>query len=68
MNFFTGAKDVPPAGYDVGPSIYFGEKDFYPKASTCALQLTLPTQHCDYASFKAALDTAFLSHGGFGLS
>ena len=68
MNFFSGASDVPPAGYDVDPAIYFSNENVYPTSSTCALQLTLPTCYSDFYSFKEALDTGFLMHGGFGLS
>jgi len=68
MYFFSGAFGIPPAGYDVDPFIYFSDKNLYPTASTCALQLTLPTRYSDYSSFKNALDTGFLMHGGFGLS
>ena len=39
-----------------------------PTASTCALQLTLPTCYPEYVAFKRALDTAFTMHGGFGMS
>ena len=68
MNFFSGATGVPPAGYDMDPAIFFSDDNLYPTASTCALQLTLPTRYSDYKPFKEALDTAFLMHGGFGLS
>ena len=62
MYFFSGAFGVPPAGYDVDPPIYFSDKNLYPTASTCALQL----HYSDDSSFKNALDTGFLMHGGFG--
>ena len=69
MFFFSGACNVPPAGYDVDPAIYFSNgNNYYPTASTCALQLTLPTCYSNFSSFKEALDTGFLMHGGFGLS
>ena len=68
MNFFSGATDVPPAGYEVDPTINFNGNNVYPTSSTCALQLTLPTLYLNFESFKSALDTAFLMHRGFGLS
>ena len=40
MNFFSGATDVPPAGYEVDPTINFNDNNVYPTSSTCALQLT----------------------------
>jgi hypothetical protein len=68
MSFFSGADDIPPMGYIRPPEINFNPQSIYPTASTCALQLTLPTCHTEYNHFKDALDTAFLMHGGFGLS
>ena len=68
MFVFSGACNVPPAGYDVDPAIYFSNESKYPTASTCVLQLTLTICYSDFSSFKEALDTGFLMHGGFGLS
>ena len=68
MTFFTGADDVPPMGYAHNPVINFNPDSPYPSSSTCALQLTLPTCHLDYNSFKDALNVAFIMHGGFGKS
>ena len=68
MSFFSGAEDIPPMGYIRTPEINVNHAATYPTASTCALQLTLPTCHSQYQQFKTALDTAFVMHGGFGLS
>ena len=69
--FFTGAKDIPPTGYDVvdGPTLSFDHHDPLPKASTCAIELTLPTKYYDdsYSTFKKMMDMAMTCHGGFGL-
>ena len=55
-------------GWDSSPVLNFNDDNLYPTASTCALHLTLPTQHYkNYTEFEGALDTAFLYHGGFGL-
>ena len=51
MCFFSGACNVPPAGYDVDPAIYFSNECNYPTASTCALQLTLPTCYSDFSFY-----------------
>ena len=64
----SGANDAPPAGYEVDPTINFNDNSNYPTSSTCALQLTLPTLYLDFESFKSALDSGFLMHGGFSLS
>ena len=68
MIFFSGSSDVPPMGFPHDPAINFNECGHFPTSSTCALELTLPTSHKSYDTFKAALDTAFTMHGGFGLS
>jgi hypothetical protein len=68
FSFFTGANSIPPTGYDVTPIMYFNPTSLYPTASTCALQLTIPTCHSGYDSFKQAMDVAFRMHGGFGLT
>ncbi len=68
LNFFSGADDIPPGGFPLPPAINFNSRNIYPTASTCAVELTLPTQyHDDYDLFKEKLDTAFTCHGGFGL-
>ena len=67
MVFFTGAEEMPPLGFPHDPVLNFADA-LYPTASTCAIQLTLPTKYTDYPAFKSALDLAFICHGGFGLS
>lgn len=70
LYFFTGAEAIPPGGYGalVYPCVNFNDEQPYPTASTCAITLTLPTKYCStYSSFKSAMDTAMLCHGGFGL-
>ena len=67
LAFFTGAEQIPPLGFPYDPVLTFADNP-YPTASTCAIQLTLPTKYSQYSPFKSALDLAFTSHGGFGLS
>ena len=67
IEFFSGAECIPPIGFPHDPVLIFGDNQ-YPTASTCALQLTLPKKYDRYYDFKAALDLAFICHGGFGLS
>ena len=66
LSFFTGADSVPPCGYNQ-VVLNFSETSPYPTASTCAMELTLTTDHNDYVEFKRSLDVAFTMHGGFGL-
>lgn len=71
--FFTGAEEIPPTGYELSsgqPVLNFNNTSPYPTASTCAIVLTLPTKYHQqpYSVFKRMMDTAMVSHGGFGLS
>ena len=64
---FTGADTIPPLGFPHPPTLYFSPENPYPTASTCAIQLTLPTKHESYDSFKKAMSYGLLNHGGFAL-
>lgn len=64
--FFTGTDTIPPTGLPEEPALEFDSNEIYPTASTCLLQLVLPTRHQTYAAFKQHLDIAFKCHGGFG--
>ena len=66
LAFFTGADCIPPLGY-TSAVLSFNESNPYPTASTCAIQLTLPTKYTDYEQFRHNLEIAFQMHGGFGL-
>ena len=68
LNLFTGSESIPPCGFPPGkPVLSFNSSNPYPTASTCALELTLPTKYDDYQEFKSKMDQAFSMHGGFGL-
>lgn len=64
LHFFCGATVLPRAGK---PIPHFND-DVYPTASTCALEMTLPTRYNDYKEFKYRLDQVFTMHRGFGKS
>ena len=66
LAFFTGADSIPPLGYS-SVVLNFNAKNHYPTASTCALELTLPTKYTNYEQFKRQMDVALSMHGGFGL-
>ena len=70
ISFFSGAEEPPPAGFPRQPKLNFNldHNVIYPTASTCAVELTLPTKYRVYKEFKQSLNIAFLFHGGFGLS
>ena len=67
--FFTGAERVPPMGFESQPSLTFlhNPEDILPTASTCSLELRLPTSHSNYDCFRNIMITAVKGHGGFGV-
>ena len=69
LQFFR-ADQIPHVGDPRDPSLHFNSANIhvYPTASTCAIELTLPTKYSTYGEFKHSLTTGFLYHGGFGLS
>ena len=73
LYFFSGAEEIPPMGYGslISPCVHFFlDEEPYPKASTCAIELKLPTRYHQgpYSLFKEAMDIGMLCHGGFGLA
>lgn len=66
LSFFTGSDSIPPLGIP-DAVLNFNPDIMYPTASTCAIELTLPTKLTDYSQFKRNLTVAFTMHGGFGL-
>ena len=66
LAFFTGADCIPPLRYATA-TLTFNPTNPYPTASTCAIQLTLPTKYESFQDFKEHMDTTFKMHGGFGL-
>ena len=63
--FFTGAQSYPPLGYG-SATLQFNSDYEYPTASTCAIELTLPTKYRIYEEFKQVMNIALLYNGGFG--
>ena len=67
LSFFTGAESLPPMGFGMAPVLRFDPSNMFPTASTCALELTLPTKyHNQPHLFKEKMVYAFKNHGGFG--
>ena len=67
--FFSGADREPPLGFPVKPNLRFitDADQLFPTASTCSLELWLPTKYTEYAPFQDAMITALMGHGGFGV-
>ena len=68
LNFFTGSDYPPPLGFNIDPILRFSNTNELPTASTCALEITLPTKF--YKSpddFHEKIIYAFKNHGGLGL-
>ncbi len=67
--FFSGTDRVPPLGFDVHPSVTFlyDKKLKFATASTCSLQLRLPTCQVDnYSKFKEDMILSLKGNDGFG--
>ena len=67
LSFSTGAESIPPLGFDSPLSLQFNSHNVFPMASTCALELTLPSQYFNNATkFQERMAYAMKNHGGFG--
>lgn len=68
LSFFTGTEYPPPLGFDTEPTLRFSNYSEYPTASTCALELTIPTKYYDSPrDFHEKMIYGLKNHGGFGL-
>lgn len=69
LSFCTGALRIPVGGFDHEATLSFSSTAYYPSASTCALQLILPTQYYnDESLFRERCTFAFKNPCGFGIS
>ncbi len=65
--FLSGAEQIPVLGFDKQPTIIFQEA-ILATASTCDLQLRLPTMHGNnYDEFKESLILSIVCNDGFGM-
>ncbi len=67
--FFTGADRMPPLGFDKQLKVSFihVSSSKFCTASTCDLQLRLPTCHGeDYEAFREAMVMSLKDNDGFG--
>lgn len=60
LSFVTGADTVPPTGYSCVTLNFNNDL-------TASVELTLPSKHGDYETFKKHTITALTMHGEFGL-
>lgn len=68
LSFCTGSEYPPPLGFDRQITIRFTASSDFPLASTCALELTVPSKFFnDVETFKQKLVYGLLNHGGFGM-
>lgn len=66
--FATGLKDIPPVGFQTGPTLRFMHDDGsrYPKAHTCSCDLLIPVCHTNFDEFLRDMDFGITSGHGFG--
>ena len=67
LAFFSGSDRIPPLGFDHTPTLCFDEDTVFPKSSTCALSLILPSGYKEYNDFKEKIDYGLKNNGGFGV-
>lgn len=68
LSFFTGAVRIPVGGFDHEATLSFSPTAYYPSASTCALELILPTNYFnDESLFRERCTFAFKNPCGFGM-
>ncbi|XP_019857667.1 PREDICTED: G2/M phase-specific E3 ubiquitin-protein ligase-like [Amphimedon queenslandica] len=65
--FLTGSDREPPLGFSRTPEVTFlhDASRTMALASTCTLELKLPTCHNEYSSFCSSMKWSFKGHGGF---
>ena len=67
LMFISGCLEFPPLGLEIIVKFLHGERGCkFPKANTCACELSLPIQHTTYASFKDDMTFAILNSKVFG--
>lgn len=72
MVFFSGAQQAPPLGFEKQPSLAFNSHEgefstILATASTCDLQIRLPTTHgSNYTDFRDAMILSIKGNDGFG--
>ena len=67
--FFSGADRVPPLGFEKQPSVTFlhDTRSKFATASTCSLELRLPTQYgSHFDKFREAMIMSLMDNDGFG--
>ena len=65
--FFSGAECIPPLGFERHPTLSFVHDSRLASASTCDIQLRLPTIHgAGYSDFKEAMILSIKGNDGFG--
>ena len=59
FDFCTGFDSVPPLGFNKNIDVVFlRSQEILPTASTCALELRIPTCHKDSSTFNEKLELA----------
>ena len=65
LSFFTGAEYPPSLGFGIPASVRFNSDSQFPLASTCALELTLPTMYYNNpVLFREKFIYGVKNHGG----
>ena len=69
LKFCSGADSIPSCGFDdVFPQLCFDSSAALPTASTCDIQLRLPSKYISYNKFKEAMLLGVKDHDGLDLA
>lgn len=66
MIFATGMAEEPPMGFHPKPSLVFHSDSCFPKANTCANEISIPTQRMPYEEFAYNMSFGITNSVGFG--
>ena len=66
MIFATGMAEEPPMGFDPKPSLVFHTDSCFPRANTCANEISIPTQRVSYEEFAYNMSFGIANTMGFG--
>ncbi len=68
LQFISGSRRLPAAGFPCIPSVHFTNEKILPKTSTCDVSITFPRSFDElpYEMFKKKMDMSVLDSAGFG--
>ena len=66
LKFCSGGDTIPVCGFDAYPTLSFDSTAVLPTASTCEVELRIPSKYNSYSKFKEVMLLAIKGYSGFG--